>query len=248
VRRLRLCDRQGEQEGRQLRLPGAAKGSCENRLLVRRSLGRTGDSRGRAARIADSESLRYVFEKVEAEVGKMLATAPESIRMKQAELDSVQRRIANFVDFVAQGRGSKALAEALVLAERKADELTGELEALTRAQQPEVRLPPLIWVTERVARLQEVLEKRTERSALLLRKLLGRIRLEPVKPDSGRFRAVSTLQPLALLEMDLSTGSEDGSNPLRWWRRRESVFQPVLSPRKLAEMLKRQKRRTIQTL
>jgi len=35
----------------------------------------------------------------------MLATAPESIRLKQAELESVQRRIANFVDFVAQGRG-----------------------------------------------------------------------------------------------------------------------------------------------
>jgi hypothetical protein len=31
----------------------------------------------------------------------MLAAAPESIRMKQAELESVQRRIANFVDFGA---------------------------------------------------------------------------------------------------------------------------------------------------
>jgi len=52
--------------------------------------------------------------------------------------------------------------------------------------------------------------------------------LEPVKPDIGRpyFRAVSTLQPLALLEMDPSPGSEDGSNPLRWWRRRESNPRP----------------------
>jgi len=140
--------------------------------------------------------------------------------MKQAELDSVQRRIANFVDFVAQGRGSKALAEALVLAEQKA--------ALNRALRPEACLLPMIWVTERVARLQEVLERRTERSALLLRKFLGRLRLEPVRPDIGRpyFRAVSTLQPLALLEMDPSPGSEDGSNPLRWWRRRESNPRP----------------------
>jgi hypothetical protein len=53
---------------------------------------------------------------------------------------------------------------------------------------------------------------------------LGRIRLEPVKPDIGRpyFRAVSTLQPLALLEMDASSaGSEEGSSPLRWWTRQE---------------------------
>jgi hypothetical protein len=179
-------------------------------------------------RITDTASLRYVFEKVEGEVGKILATAPESVRMKQAELESIQRRIANFVDFVAQGRGSKALAEALVLAEQKADELTRELKTLDRAQQPDLRMPPLTWVAERVARLQEVLERRTERSALLLRKVLGRIRLEPVKPDIGRpyFRAVSTLQPLALLELDPSPGSEDGSIPLQWWRRRESNPRP----------------------
>jgi hypothetical protein len=122
---------------------------------------------------------------------------------------------------VAQGRGSKALADALVLAEQKADEPGRGLEAVNRAQRPEVRLPPLAWVAERVATLQEVLERRTERSALLLRKVLGRIRLEPVKPDIGRpyIGAVSTLQPLALLEMDPSPGSEDGSSPLRWWRR-----------------------------
>jgi len=34
--------------------------------------------------------------------------------------------------------------------------------------------------------LQEVLERRTERAALLLRELLGKIRLEPVTPPRGR--------------------------------------------------------------
>jgi hypothetical protein len=75
------------------------------------------------------------------------------------------------------------------------------------------------------------------------------IRLAPVKPDVGRpcFRVVSMLQPLALLEMDASSeGSEEGSSPFRWWRRRESVLQPVLSPLKLREMPKRLKRRTLQ--
>ena len=174
-------------------------------------------------RLADTESLRYVFDKVEAEVAKLLATAPESIRQKEAELEAVSRRITSFVEFVAQGRGSKALAEALALAEKRAEALSDELEALRRAQQPEVRTPPMVWIEERVATVQEVLERRTERSALLLRKLLGRVRLEPVRPDVGRpyFRAVSKLQPLALLETDPSSGSEDDSNSLRWWRRRE---------------------------
>ena len=89
-----------------------------------------------------------------------------------------------------------------------------------------------------MARLQEVLKRRIERSALLLRKLLGRIRLEPAKPDIGRpyFRAASALQPLALLEMDPSPGSEDGSNPLRWWRRRESNPRPKTSLRETLQV------------
>jgi hypothetical protein len=62
-------------------------------------------------------------------------------------------------------------------------------------------------------------------SSLLLRKILGKIRLEAVTPDIGRpyLRALSNLQVLALLELD--TAPEDpevGSNSLRWWRRRES--------------------------
>ena len=116
-----------------------------------------------------------------------------------------------------------------MVAEKKAEALTEELDALRRAQRPEVRTPPMVWIQERIATLQEVLERRTERSALLLRRLLGRIRLEPVRPDIGRpyFRAVSKLQPLTLLEMDGSPeASEEGSNPLHWWRRRESNPRP----------------------
>ena len=64
-----------------------------------------------------------------------------------------------------------------------------------------------------------------ERGALVLRKLLGKIRLEPTKGEIGRpyYRAVSELQALALLEpQDNETGPGAGSNSLHWWRRRES--------------------------
>jgi hypothetical protein len=55
------------------------------------------------------------------------------------------------------------------------------------------------------------------------------IRLEPVVPDIGRpyYRATTNLDVLALIEADpVSDHSETGSNPLRWWRRRES--NPIL--------------------
>jgi len=85
--------------------------------------------------------------------------------------------------------------------------------------------------------LQSTLEKRTTQSALVLRKLLGTVQLQPTQGDIGKpyYRATSTLQPLALLEPSENTNpkwavrgmtSDGGSNSLRWWRRRESNLHP----------------------
>jgi hypothetical protein len=81
------------------------------------------------------------------------------------------------------------------------------------------------WIEERAAVLQKVLERRTAKSALLLPRLFGRIRLEPFQGDIGKpyFRAVTSIQSLALLdESPEPGGSEPGSNSLHWWTRRES--------------------------
>jgi hypothetical protein len=85
--------------------------------------------------------------------------------------------------------------------------------------------PPREWLAERIVTLQSVLERRTERSALLLKKPLGPIKLEPVTPDVGRpyYRALSNLDALAIVENDPdSPDPEPGSTALQWWRRRES--------------------------
>jgi len=44
---------------------------------------------------------------------------PETIRLKEAEFDAEQRRVGNFVEFVAEGRGSRALADALTASEKR---------------------------------------------------------------------------------------------------------------------------------
>jgi len=94
----------------------------------------------------------------------------------------------------------------------------------------EIHLPilgdPPSAIGERLSRLKEVLERRTERSALLLRNFLGPIRLEPTQGDIGRpyYLARTTINILAIMEPPPREGggSDDGSNSLRWWRRRES--------------------------
>ena len=133
--------------------------------------------------------------------------------------------MANFVEFVAEGRGSRALADALTASEKRLEDFRVDLDGLRRSRHEVFSAPPREWLAERMMTIQTVLERRTQRSALLLRKLLGPIRMEPVTPDIGRpyYRALSDLDVLAIVENDPdSTDSEPGSNSLQWWRRRES--------------------------
>lgn len=199
---------------------GAVRGKCENRLLVRRTLAERIILGAVRDALASAENIAYVFKRVQQEVEKASAESPEVIRLKAAELDAEDRRIANFVEFVAEGRGSRTLAEALLASERKRDDLKADLELLRKAQNAVQTLPPRIWIEERVSTLQEVLERRTELSARLLRALLGKIRLEPVVREKGRpyYRAVSKLQTLALFELGPPPegGGTRGSSSLHW--------------------------------
>ena len=66
------------------------------------------------------------------------------------------------------------------------DALRYELEWLHRSRTKVFQLPPIEWIEERLSHAQEVLGRRTEQSALLLRELLGPISLEPTTGDIGR--------------------------------------------------------------
>jgi hypothetical protein len=146
------------------------------------------------------------------------------MRLKTTELNALERKIANFVEFVGEGRGSRTLAQALEAAERESGTLRAEIEGLDQSQKAVFQIPPAAWIEERLVTIQAVLERKTEKAAMLLRKLLGPIRLEPVQPEVGRpyYRAVSTLDALAIIEEDPEGGpSEPGSNTLRKWRQGE---------------------------
>jgi len=99
------------------------------------------------------------------------------------------------------------------------------MDGLRRSREKVFQAPPVEWIEDRLARMQEVLERRTDRSALFLRSLLGKIRLEPAPGEIGRpyYVARTSLDALALLEPPPGQDDPDGgSNSLRWWRRRES--------------------------
>jgi Recombinase zinc beta ribbon domain len=206
----------------------ATKGACDNKTLVRRTLAEKVILGAVQKQIADPEHIAYVLHRVEEEIAKLRSDLPDTLKLKVAELTAEQRRLANFVDFVGEGRGSQALAKALVETERRVDHLADETDALRRSREKIFRPPPIEWIKDRLNNIQQVLEQRTARSAQTLRNLLGPIRLELVTPDIGRpfYRAVTTLDALALIEEPPPASAEGGSNSLQRWRRRELNPRP----------------------
>jgi site-specific DNA recombinase len=205
----------------------ATKGACDNKTLVRRTLVETVVLDAVNDELADPEHVAYVLQRVEEEIAELRADLPDALKLKEGELAAEQRRLANFVDFIGEGRGSQALGKALVETERRVEALSDEVDALSRSRQKVFQAPPIEWIKDRLENLHEVLGSRTARSAKVLRDLLGPIRMDLVTPDIGRpfYRAVTTLDALALIET-APAGAEAGSNSLRTWRRRELNPRP----------------------
>ena len=198
----------------------AKRGSCENKTLVRRSLVEKIVLGAVTDKLADADAITYVLQRVESEIKKLSADLPEALKLKEAELTAEQRRLANFLDFIGEGRGSQALGKALIETERRVDSLTDEVDSLRRGRDQVFTVPPTEWIAHRLNDLQGVLEHRTARSAMLLREVLGPIRLDPVKPDIGRpfYRASTALDARALIETPLDPSAGDsGSTSLRKW-------------------------------
>jgi len=81
--------------------------------------------------------------------------------------------------------------------------LKEELESLRRRRGRAFQVPPLEWIEERLTKLKDILERNSERSGLLLRKLLGPLRLEPTcAGDNDRpfYKATTSLNTLALVD------------------------------------------------
>ncbi len=204
---------------------GAAKGACDNKMLVRRKLAEKTILEAVREKLSAPEHIQYVLQRVEEEVGKLYEDVPRTIRVKETELTAEERRLGNFVDFVGEGRGSQALAKALVETERRAVALREELDGLRRSREKVFQAPPVEWIQERLANFKDLLEQRADLSGLILRRLLGQIRLKPRRPDIGKpyYMAQTSIDAVALVEPPCEPkGPEGGSNSLQWWSRGES--------------------------
>src|SRR6266849_1373433 len=120
----------------------AARGACSNKLLVSRRITEKAVLTAVKERLRDPASIRYVLERVEMEVKLLHAHLPEEIRVKRAALVAEERRIANYIGFVGEGKGTRALGEALKAAEQKALALRAELQAYEASGKAAFKAPP----------------------------------------------------------------------------------------------------------
>ena len=107
--------------------------------------------------------------------------------------------------------------------------LKEELESLRRCRDKVFQVPPLEWIQERLTKLKDILERNSERSGLLLRKLLGPLRLEPTCAAHNErpfYKATTSLNTLALVDPLEGEEREGGSNSLQWWTRGDSNPRP----------------------
>src|SRR5262249_55665394 len=108
----------------------ASKAACSNKLLVRRRLVEKRVLEAIRERISDATSIHYVLTRVEVEVRRLHADLPQSIKITRSRLDAEERRVANFIEFIGDGKGTRALGQALSEAERRVEELRAELSVL----------------------------------------------------------------------------------------------------------------------
>src|SRR3990172_3820725 len=215
----------------------AAKHGCENRIIVRKSVVEKVILRELTNKLSNTDSLAYVFRRVEKMVAKEFAQSPGAAKRKEEEDKKQRQMLDNLVGYISQGRQSKAVEAALEECEKKVEQLGADLEFLGKCHTRLFKTPPKEWIEERVSRIKEVLELKTERSALLLRKLFGKIVAEPVEAEGGfrYLRAKTKLQCLALLEkepalklpLDLAGGVGAGSTTFRWRALEDSNLWPL---------------------
>ena len=203
----------------------AARRACGNRVRVPRRVAEKVILGALRDRLLQPEPVSRVFDRVREEITALCTDVPGLLRGKRAQLAEARRRVARIVNFVSIGRAeeSKALAAALLETEASVASLEVEVEGLQQASDSHVRFPSRAWVEERLAAFRELLERRTEASALLLRRLLGRMVLEPVHPDQGSpyYVARTSIDVLVLLDPPGSDpGPEPGASSFGWWRRR----------------------------
>lgn len=199
------------------------KGVCSNETLIRREILEDHFMNAVFEKVLVPEYLDSIYEKAFEVVKKEFAHIPEELSRKKLDLQKAQRQVKKLIEFLVDGEG-ESVRQALEETEANIRGLKSDIECLNKALQDNVVRPSKDWIGATVAELKSLLQMKTEKSALVLRKILGEeITLTPEVSENGKkfYKATTKIGTLSLLGK-----SEKGSNSFVWWRWRESNSRP----------------------
>ncbi len=162
----------------------ATRGACNNKVLLRPDLAEQVIFDRLREQVVENDKLNVLFDKVKKEVLRLLNQSSRQLPSKTSALAKEQARLDNFVRFISEGNSSEAIAEALQLSERRVADLRDEIALLQAPKQDRV-MPSQEWVASQLAKLKELLSRRSGASSQLLQQLLKSIEMKPVRPPAG---------------------------------------------------------------
>jgi len=118
------------------------KKSCDNTLKISRAKLEKAVLQRLQDEVMQPDRIHQVFSRVEEELKNQHKHLPEELRLKRAALDKIHDKINNFVRFVSEGKGSKAIANALDDAEKDEEGLEQEIQALEFGRKQLYKTPP----------------------------------------------------------------------------------------------------------
>ncbi len=180
---------------------GTKIGKCDNKVNVRRSVLENLILDDVKQLLSEPENIQSVLNSVANKMKELYSEFPNKITRREKELASEERKLNNFINFIGEGKGTRSLNHALIESENKIDKLKNEIHVLQTSHSKAVQAPPVRWIQNRLNHIQHLLERNISESAMVLRKLLGPIELEPVFPETGRpyYLAHTTFETISIV-------------------------------------------------
>ena len=161
------------------------------------------------------KAIQKIFESAERAIKEHFKDLPDKLHQQNRELEKLQSKIGNLVNYLAEGRHSESITKQLSEYESRQKIVEGQIREIKVAQQRIPGPPSEEAIKAKLENIQELLEKDVVKSAMLIREILGPITLDTKKDEMGKdyVDISAVLRALSLLSIFLQ-----GSNSLTWWR------------------------------
>ena len=188
------------------------RGLCTNKRSVPEEVVRTNLLDELRRRLTSPDAIAYARKRIAERLGTFSRDRDREHREHRARLEKVELQIEKLVDFVAEGTGSKAVAERLEILEREAVAERKELAVLGTRQLAPIRLPTPDEMMTVVLDLERRLVTDVTNGREELKRVFrdGKIVLTP--EPGGYYTARSEILPLVLMTTPPAVANQGGRN------------------------------------